>query len=212
MHESYSLKRCLRVGKRGFDRKKILVIAAGGLLIVAMVLGVVIPVFSGLGGSSSLYVGAEGVYIFKNGKWRRIDTKGNPWVPSDNATYLVYFKNLECSHCRAFDPSWVEYVKDYSIKDNVTPVEIVCTWFTQQCDDQSARISFDAYARLSNGNFGTPWLVLFYNRSIIYYYLPPVNQKGEFSAELVHQVVVKSIMFYEHPEMYNRTSGGNSTS
>jgi hypothetical protein len=197
--------------KKGHDKKKILVIAAGSLLIVAMVLGVVIPVLSGFGGKSKLYVGAEGVYIYEKKGWHRVDTGGKPWVPQDNKTYLIYFKNLECTHCRMFDPTWVEYVSGYSMIDNLTPVEIVCTWFTQQCNDPSARASFAGYENLGNGNFGTPWLVLIYNRTIVYYYVPPTTPQGGYDAKLLHETVMKAIQYYLHPELFNQTSSNSNT-
>ncbi len=196
------------------DRKRLIVIVAGGLLILAMTLGVIIPLISGMTGGGALTINAEGVYIYDNGEWRKQDTGGNPWVPKDNGTYLIYFKNLECSHCRVFDPVWIEYIEQYSQQDNLTPVEIVCTWFTQQCKDDSARASFAAYASLSNGQFGSPWLVLIYNQSIIYYYIPPLNDDGEFSAPLIHDMVQQSIEWYYNPPVTNstETTVENSTS
>lgn len=112
---------------------------------------------------------SEGVFIFNAslGGWIRMDLGASPWVPPDNATYLVYFKNLNCPACRAFDPVWDQYVEEY-VKggegEPVTPVVVSCTWFTQQCGDPTALASFIAYQVQS-----TPTLVVWKNGSIVHY-------------------------------------------
>jgi len=180
--------------KKKEKNTRVLVLLAGGVLIIAMILGVVIPLFQGVA-TSKHEINTEGVFIYINGKWERINLGQSPWVPPDNSSYLVYFKNTQCPHCKEFDPIWGEYVDKYASKDNVTPVQIVCTWFTQQCTDPTAYASFSAYRVPFS-----PALMVVYNMSIIYYGPAAQNVTG------VHDIVVNAFKQY-----YNQTNQTTTT-
>ena len=177
------------------ERRRLLVLISGGILILAMILGVVIPLLAGLG-SGSTNINAEGVFVLEKGKWIKKDLNGSPWIPPDNRTYLVYFKNLECPHCKAFNPTWDEYVKKYSQKDNVIPVIISCTWFTQQCSEPNARASFIAY-RVPF----TPALLVWHNGTPMYY--GPAPQSPQEISQLVKDAIAGKFL--------NRTQTNNTS-
>ena len=148
---------------------KILLISAGGVIIAAMVLAVVIPLLAGFG--SSNIINSEGVFIKTSSKkWVRVKLNDKPWIPTDNKTYIVYFKNIASKECYNFDTIYSDFVKDYMSKDNFTPVQIICTWYPQQCGDPTAIASFEAY-RVPY----TPFLVIISDLKIIYYGPPPMN-------------------------------------
>lgn len=147
-------------------KKRILVLVAGGVLILAMVLGVIIPLFMGIGAGANT-INTEGVFVLLNGKWVRQELGASPWIPTDNGTYIVYFKNLECPACKAFDPIWDEYVEEYVKKgrgEPVTPVVVSCTWFTQRCSDPTAYASFVGYQVPFS-----PALLVWHNGTVMYY-------------------------------------------
>ncbi len=154
------------------SRVRILVLLSGGILIAAMVLAVVIPLITGIGSSNDI-IDAEGVFIKEGGKWRRIDLDNNPWIPSDNRTYLIYFKNINSRECKEFDTAWLDYLRKYAAEDNVTPVQIVCSWFAQQCADETASACFLAY-RVPF----TPAILVVSQQKILYYGPPPSNSTG----------------------------------
>ncbi len=175
--------------KRGGRGLKILLITAGGVIIAAMILAVVIPILAGLG--SSNIINSEGVFIkVSSKKWVRVNIGYKPWIPTNNKTYIIYFKNIASKECFNFDSIFSDFINDYMRKDNFTPVQIICTWYPQECGDPTAMASFEAY-RVAY----TPLLVIISDLKIIYYGPPPMN-------------VTKLQELFEHAlsRLYNATS------
>jgi len=144
------------------------------LLLAVMVLGVIVPLLVSLTSSSKYEVNAEGVYVLKNGKWVKLDYGYSPWLPEDNSSYIIYFRNLNCLHCREFDPHWTDFVKKYSHSVNATLVVVVCTYFQLACQDPTALSTFSAFQVAAS-----PLLVVVSNMTLLYYGVPPFD-----SAEL----------------------------
>uniref|UniRef100_A0A7J3ZL84 Thioredoxin n=1 Tax=Fervidicoccus fontis TaxID=683846 RepID=A0A7J3ZL84_9CREN len=142
-------------------RVRALVLAAGALLVIAILFGYIIALLSSVGGAS-YQINTEGVFIFENGKWKRVVLEGMPWIPADERVYIVYFRNLQCYHCQRLDPIWIQFVQKFRNKPDAVPVEIVCTWFEVVCRDPTAKASFSAY-----GIKVTPTLLVIYNKTIV---------------------------------------------
>lgn len=156
-------------GVAGRGRRRLTAVL-GAVILAIMVLGVLVPLLLTLTGSSRYEVNAEGVYVFRGGEWERVDLGYSPWIPADNGSYIVYFRNLNCPHCREFDPHWWEFVDKYSAKVNATAVTVVCTYFQLACSDPTAISTFNAF-RVS----ASPMLVVISNATILYYGIPPFN-------------------------------------
>lgn len=182
-------------------RKRILVLISGGVLIVAMVAGVVIPLLSGIGTGSNT-INVEGVYMLVGDQWVKQELGPQPWLPPDNGTYFVYFKNLECPACKAFDPIWDRYVEEY-VKGGrgpaVIPVVVSCTWFTQQCSDPTAFTSFAAYRVPFS-----PALLVWHNGTIAYYGQAP--QTPEDLNKLVQDAIEGKYL----QQLYGNTTGNQT--
>ncbi|MEM0021556.1 MAG: hypothetical protein QW039_03225 [Fervidicoccaceae archaeon] len=176
--------------------KQIGVIAAGFLLIAVMILSVIIPVITGIG--TNPLVNVEGIYEYSGGQWKKINSNGTLWLPEGEGTYLIYFRNLNCPACQQFDTVWSEYFKSYLPKSpyNITPVEIVCTFFSSSCSDPSAKATYSAIENALGQYFGTPYLMLISNGTFLYMDFPPVTSSGTFSAQLLNQTISNAI--YQH--------------
>jgi hypothetical protein len=172
------------------NAKQLAVIIIGIAFISLMVFAIVVPIFSGFG--IQPIVNSEGVYVYYHNKWIKENTNNTAWFPKDNGTYLIYLRNLNCPACQNFDPVWSEYMTNYLLSKNpynITPVEIVCTYFSSSCTDPSAKATFSFYEQLLGNYFGTPYLVLISNLSFIYYNFPPINNTGYFDASLLNQTI-----------------------
>ncbi|MGB9725549.1 MAG: hypothetical protein ACP5I2_04770 [Fervidicoccaceae archaeon] len=191
--------------------KQIAVIAAGFLLIIIMVLSVIIPVISGLG--TNPLVNVEGIYEYSGG-WTKINSNGTVWLPRGNGTYLIYFRNLNCPACQQFDPIWSQYFKDYLFKSpyKITPVEVVCTYFSGNCQDPSAKALFSAFENALGQYFGTPYLVLISNGTFLYFSFPPTDSTGAYSAQLLNQTISSILYEHLHPQTNTTTPSTNTTS
>jgi hypothetical protein len=188
------------------NAKQIAVISAGVLLIAIMILSVVIPLITGIG--TNPVVNVEGIYVYNNGNWKKIDTNGTLWLPKDKGTYLIYFRNLNCPACQQFDAAWSDYFKNYMPKSsfNITPVEIVCTYFSSNCQDPSARATFNAFEQSLGQYFGTPYIVLISNGTFIYFNFPPVESNGTFSSQSLNQTITEVLYNYYHPPTQTNTT------
>lgn len=155
-----------KTGKGGGGIAKRVAILA---LLLLMVLGVVTPLLLALR-SSGLEIESEGVYFLKNGKWERVSLGARPWLPEENYSYVIYFRNLNCPHCREFDRYWTEFLKKYSKEVNASIVVVSCTYFTIACEDETAAATFLAfYVTIS------PLIVVLHNGGVLYYGVPPFN-------------------------------------
>jgi len=87
----------------------------------------------------------NGIYIWDGTKFSPLDV-ATAYVPRGPGYYFIYFHNNLCPHCQAFYPKWVKYLReDGGIFRNITVVEVVCDWFTQQCSNDAARNTFQLY-------------------------------------------------------------------
>lgn len=87
----------------------------------------------------------HGVYILVNDTFVPLNISG-PFVPREPGYYFLYFHNDLCPHCQAFYPKWMSFLKSGGgVFRNITVIEIVCDWFTQQCRSDSARATFSLY-------------------------------------------------------------------
>jgi len=185
--------------------KQVAVIAAGVLLIAVMVLSVIIPLITGLG--TSPLVNVEGIYEYSGGGWKKINSNGTVWLPQGEGNYLIYFRNLNCPSCQQFDAAWSEYFKSYLFKSpyNITPVEVVCTYFSYSCSDPSAKALFSAFENALGQYFGTPYLVIISNGSFIYFNFPPTDSSGAYSAQTLNQTVSQVLYQHLHPQVATST-------
>lgn len=92
----------------------------------------------------------NGVYVwdYSTTSFKPLSLGSAPYTPSGVGYYLLYFHNNLCPHCQDFYPKWINYLRAHSSdlgKRNLTIVEIVCNWFTSDCEDSSARITFSLY-------------------------------------------------------------------
>lgn len=157
--------------KRASERPRSKIMSIVGLMIlVVLVLGVIVPLVMALTGSSRYEVNSEGVYVWKNDKWQRVDLGRSPWMPDVGPNYIIYFRNLNCPHCREFDQHWNEFLKRYGNEVNATLVQVVCTYFTLACSDLTAMATFEAF-----GVTLSPLIVVVSNYTILYYGAPPFN-------------------------------------
>ncbi|PWV36714.1 MAG: hypothetical protein DJ555_05815, partial [Desulfurococcaceae archaeon] len=77
-----------------------------------------------------------------------------PFIPREPGYYFLYFHNNLCPHCQVFYPKWINYLKsEGGVFRNITVVEVVCDWFTQQCNNDAARITFELYGVTSSPFF-----------------------------------------------------------
>jgi len=85
----------------------------------------------------------EGVYLFDVGSktWRKIEVDG-PWVPREDGTYLVYFRNKICPGCKGFDRLWRELVYERIGDLRAVPAMVQCTNFFFNCSDRTAADTF----------------------------------------------------------------------
>jgi len=85
----------------------------------------------------------EGVYVFDRGsrRWTRIEVDG-PWVPREDGTYLVYFRNKICPGCKGFDKLWRELVYERIDELQAVPAMVQCTNFFFNCSDRTAADTF----------------------------------------------------------------------
>lgn len=158
------------------SKKKKLTTLVGFMVLVVMILGILVPLIIAIMGSSSYEINAEGTYIFSGNKWVKIDYGSSPWLPTDNSSYIIYFKNINCPHCREFDPHWTEFVKKYSSEINATIIEVVCTYFQLACSEPTALSTFNAFQVTSS-----PLLVIISNMTLLYYGVPPFNSTELFN-------------------------------
>ncbi|MDT7888904.1 MAG: hypothetical protein RQ885_08010 [Desulfurococcales archaeon] len=87
----------------------------------------------------------NGVYIWDGSAFAPLRVSG-AYIPRDPGYYFLYFHNNLCPHCQAFYPLWVGYLKEYGgVFRNITVVEIVCDWFSDQCSDTAAKNTFQLY-------------------------------------------------------------------
>lgn len=193
--------------------KQIAVIAAGLLLIIVMILSVIIPVLSGLG--TNPLVNVEGIYEYSGGGWIKINSNSTVWLPEGTGTYLIYLRNLNCPACQQFDPIWSQYFKSYLFKSpyNITPVEVVCTYFSGNCQDPSAKATFYAFENALGQYFGTPYLVLISNGTFLYFGFPPTDSSGAYSAQVLNNTIASIIYQHLHPQNTTSTTApeGNTT-
>jgi hypothetical protein len=164
-------KHMTRKSSKGHEAgKKKLSVILGLVVLVIMILGVLVPLFLALTGSSKYEVNAEGVYILSNDKWVKLDYGYSPWLPMDNSSYIVYFRNLNCPQCREFDLHWTEFLRKHSRDVNATFVMVVCTYFQLSCSDPTAISTFNAFQVTAS-----PLLVVISNMTLLYYGVPPFN-------------------------------------
>lgn len=95
----------------------------------------------------------NGIYILRNDTFVPLNISG-PFIPREPGYYFLYFHNDLCPHCQAFYPKWISYIKsDGGVFRNITVVEIVCNWFTDQCSSDAARATFNLYQVTSSPTF-----------------------------------------------------------
>lgn len=87
----------------------------------------------------------HGIYILRDDTFVPMNISG-PFIPRGPGYYFLYFHNDLCPHCQAFYPKWISYLKSGGgVFRNITVVEIVCDWFTQQCRSDAAKATFSLY-------------------------------------------------------------------
>lgn len=89
-----------------------------------------------------MYPEDEGVYLYTEGRWQRLITEG-PFVPEADGTYVIYFRNIKCPGCKAFDKVWLEFVSTYTSAANYAVIQ--CNNFFIECNDITASDSFVFY-------------------------------------------------------------------
>jgi hypothetical protein len=95
----------------------------------------------------------NGIYVYKNNSFVPLNIQG-PFIPREPGYYFLYFHNNLCPHCQVFYPKWINYLKsEGGVFRNITVVEVVCDWFTQQCNNDAARITFELYGVTSSPFF-----------------------------------------------------------
>lgn len=191
------------------SKRQAIIIVSGFVLIIVMILSILIPIISGFGFQP--LVNVEGIYVYEGGNWKKVNTNGTFWFPTDNGTYLIYLRNLQCPACQRFDPAWADFLTNYLLKNNkynITPVEIVCTYFSGNCADPSAKATFQLYEQVLGNYFGTPYLILISNQSFIYYNFPPISSGGSFSSSLLNQTIIDLMKNFMTP----KTNTTNTTS
>lgn len=159
-----------KIHKERETGKKKLTVVLGLAVLIVMILGVLVPLLLALTGSSKYEVNAEGVYVLRDDKWVKVDYGYAPWLPSDNSSYIIYFRNLNCPHCREFDPHWSEFLQRHSHDINATVVMVVCTYFQLACSDPTATSTFSAFQVTAS-----PLIVVISNMTLLYYGVPPFN-------------------------------------
>ncbi|MEM1619916.1 MAG: protein disulfide isomerase family protein [Fervidicoccaceae archaeon] len=160
----------------------------GALLVLVLLAGYLLPLIGSLL-EKSYEVSSEGVYVLTESRWTRVKLDGYFWSPPDNGGYIVYFNNLRCPACRAFDPTWEDFAKKYG-RENFTLVEVVCTWFAISCSDPTARATFNAYSI-----YQSPTLMVIYNMTILYKGVPPT------AADEIFKLFNEAITFYRNASL-----------
>ncbi|MEM4971228.1 MAG: thioredoxin family protein [Sulfolobales archaeon] len=95
----------------------------------------------------------HGIYVWDGSRFVPINV-ANAYVPREPGYYFIYFHNDLCPHCQAFYPEFVKYLREYGgVFRNITVVEVVCDWFTQQCSNTAARNTFSLYQVSSSPTF-----------------------------------------------------------
>jgi hypothetical protein len=79
----------------------------------------------------------NGVYIWRDGIFERITIYGELFRTS--GSYLVYFHNNRCPHCRRFYPLFSSVLEDLNVfLKRILIVRVVCDWFVSKCKDPAA--------------------------------------------------------------------------
>ncbi len=115
------------------------------VILVALAVGSILAMFILLTPSPARL--EHGIYVWTGSQFTKIDTDpGKPYVPKEDGYYVYYFHNNDCPHCQRFYPKWVQYLSQnsHSFKD-VKFVEVVCDWFTDRCNDPSAKKTFEYF-------------------------------------------------------------------
>lgn len=149
-------------------------------------------VILGAAGSSEGSRIPNGVYVwdYSATSFKPLSLGSAPYEPRGAGYHLIYFHNNLCPHCRDFYPKWISYLRAHNSelgKRNLTIVEVVCNWFTDDCKDPSARDAFLRYkVQVSpailllkvgpNGDLEGPWDILREYQDLI--------NKGVFPKEL----------------------------
>jgi len=90
----------------------------------------------------------HGIYIYDPGEdcWVLVRSDGDPFIPSEDGVYVIYFDNTKCPACRRYDPAWFSYVRKWSKKDSRFHFVIVlCDWFARECKSEAAAKTFREY-------------------------------------------------------------------
>ncbi|HWQ16710.1 MAG TPA: hypothetical protein VNL13_02635 [Sulfolobales archaeon] len=122
------------------------------LILIGSLIAIYILLQSQPGGENPSRI-PNGIYIYKNNSFVPLDIQG-PFIPREPGYYFLYFHNNLCPHCQVFYPKWINYLKNEGgVFRNIAVVEVVCDWFTQQCNNDAARVTFELYGVSSSPSF-----------------------------------------------------------
>ncbi len=86
----------------------------------------------------------NGVYIWRNGFFKRASSCEDLFKTP--GSYIIYFHNNLCPHCRRFHPLFISTLKTLGeILERAIIVRVVCNWFTSKCSDPYARKLFSEF-------------------------------------------------------------------
>ncbi len=86
------------------------------------------------------------IYDRANDEWVLIRVEGDPFKPTKDGVYVIYFDNTKCPACRRYDPIWFNYVRKYASKDpKLNFVIVLCEWFARNCNSEAASKTFREY-------------------------------------------------------------------
>lgn len=84
----------------------------------------------------------DGIYMCYSDSFHKVVADG-PFVPEVDGVYVIYFRNVMCPGCKAFDKVWQSFVSAY--RDKAKYVVIQCKNFFHECKDSTASDSFIFY-------------------------------------------------------------------
>ncbi|NPA97581.1 MAG: hypothetical protein GXO32_08280 [Crenarchaeota archaeon] len=90
----------------------------------------------------------HGIYVYDReaDEWVLVATEGEPFKPTRDGIYAIYFDNTKCPACRRYDPIWFNYVKKYSQKNpQMNFVIVLCEWFARNCKSEAASKTFKEF-------------------------------------------------------------------